>query len=343
MVFGGAATSFAMLLISRVALGGLVAVARPAASSLVGDLYDQNMRSRALGWIDAGALIGTGAGVLIAASFGSLLTWRSAFWLLAAAGVVVGLGFRGQPEPARTGDHEERIPLHTAFRRVLATRTIMIVILSGAIGDFFFAGVRTFAVTFTVHRYDVRQFVADLMLLAVGAGGLLGVLLGGRIGDRVLESRSHGARVVVAAASFVVAAALFAPALLMSSLAAAMPLYFAGSAALALSTPVLDAIRVDVMPPNLRGRAESVRTMVQIGLEAAAPLLFGVVADAIGGGHGRGLQFTFLIALGTLVASGLALLPARRYYESETVAASSARGGARPARRDQRAPRPARA
>jgi hypothetical protein len=97
-----------------------------------------------------------------------------------------------------------------------------------------------------------------------------------------------------------------------------MPLYVAGSATLTAASPMLDAIRLDVVAPDMWGRAESVRTTTQIVFEAVAPLAFGLVADALGGsGGGRGLQLAFLVSLPLLLANGLILLLARGPLERE--------------------------
>lgn len=317
MTLGGAAVTLSMFVGARMALGGLVAVARPAAASLVGDLYAPAERNRALSVVDAGELVGTGAGVVVAALAGALLSWRGVFWIVAAGGAALALAVRRLEEPRRR-EGGRRESLAEAFKIVLRTRTVVIVIVASCVGYFFFAGVRTFAVTFTAKRYGVSQSVADVLLLLVGAGAAAGLVAGGRIGDRLTESGRGGTRLVVAAAEFAAAAGFFAVALFVRPLALAVPLYVAGSATLTAASPMLDAIRLDVVAPDLWGRAESVRTTTQIAFEAAAPLGFGFVADSLGGtGGGRGLQLAFLVSLPLLLANGLILLLARRPLERE--------------------------
>jgi predicted MFS family arabinose efflux permease len=317
MTVGGAAVTLPMFIGARVVLGALVAVARPAGASLVGDLYPPAERNRALSVIDAGELVGTGLGVVVAALVGAFLSWRGVFFVVAAAGAGLALFSRRVEEPERR-EGGRRESLLEAFRIVLATRTVVIVIVASCVGYFFFAGVRTFAVTFTVKHYGVSQSVADLLLLLLGLGAAAGLVVGGRVGDRLTESGRSGARLTVAAGEFAAAAGLFALALFVQPLALAMPLYVAGSATLTAASPMLDAIRLDVVAPDLWGRAESVRTTTQIAFEAVAPLGFGLVADAFGGsGGGRGLQLAFLVSLPLLLANGLILLLARKPLERE--------------------------
>lgn len=317
MTVGGAAVTLAMFIGARVVLGALVAVARPAGASLVGDLYPPAERNRALSVIDAGELVGTGLGVVVAALVGAFLSWRGVFFVVAAAGAGLALFSRRVEEPERR-EGGRRESLLEAFRIVLATRTVVIVIVASCVGYFFFAGVRTFAVTFTVKHYGVSQSVADLLLLLLGLGAAGGLVVGGRVGDRLTESGRSGARLSVAAGEFAAAAGLFALALFVQPLALALPFYVAGSATLTAASPMLDAIRLDVVAPDLWGRAESVRTTTQIAFEAVAPLGFGLVADTFGGsGGGRGLQLAFLVSLPLLLANGLILLLARKPLERE--------------------------
>jgi hypothetical protein len=96
------------------------------------------------------------------------------------------------------------------------------------------------------------------------------------------------------------------------------------------------------MPAQLWGRAEGVRTFVRQTAQAAAPLLFGLLADLLGSrgvssqrnvtaADTRGLQYTFLIMLIPLALNGLILLRARRSYPADvaTAIASERRAMAR--------------
>jgi hypothetical protein len=125
-------------------------------------------------------------------------------------------------------------------------------------------------------------------------------------------------------------------------------LLLGASFALAAPNPPIDAARLDVVPSRMWGRAESIRTTIRTVLEAIAPLTFGLVAAALGGpmsggfssglnradssvaqASARGLEYTFLIMLVMLAASGVVLLRARRTYPTDvaSAAASETRSG----------------
>jgi len=107
-------------------------------------------------------------------------------------------------------------------------------------------------------------------------------------------------RLVVASYSYLAAVVVLIPAFLVPSLSVALPLFVVAGAALAAPIPPLDAVRLDVIHPQLWGRAEAVRTLLLI-----------VAA--------------FLITLSPLVASALILQLARRFYPRELAAAAASR------------------
>ena len=103
-VLSAVSTSFVMLLLSRLALGGVVAAAGPAIASLVGDLFPGDERARLYGYILTGELIGAGIGILLAGALSDLLDWRAAIGVLALPACFLAWALRRYlPEPARGG------------------------------------------------------------------------------------------------------------------------------------------------------------------------------------------------------------------------------------------------
>jgi hypothetical protein len=86
-----------------------------------------------------------------------------------------------------------------------------------------------------------------------------------------------------------------------------------------LMAPVapLEAARIDVVNPQLRGRAESARTLARVVAQSAAPLLFGLMSDQLAGGGADGLRAAFFVFLPLLAVSSVLLAAAAREYPSE--------------------------
>lgn len=235
-----------------------------------------------------------------------------------------------------------------AVRHVLRVRSNRVLIAASALGYFFLAGLRTFAVLFARGHYHISTSVTSSLLVVIGAGAVLGTIVGGRVTDRLIDRSHPTARPLVAGCGFVLAAVVFAPALAAQTLPLALPLLVLGAGLLSSPNPALDAARLDVMPAPLWGRAEAIRSWARGLLEAAAPLLFGLVAQELGGSNpGLGvsasssgpssaagamaLQETFLIMLVPMLVGGALLLARRRAYLTDVATAAASASGGGPA------------
>jgi MFS family permease len=207
---------------------------------------------------------------------------------------------------------------------VLAVRTNVALIISGACGYFFLAGVQTFGVEFVTGWYHVNKAFANLLMLVVGGGAALGVMTAGPVGDALLRRGMLRARVLIAAIAASVTVLLFIPALLTRSVITALPYLIFAAAALSAQNPPIDAARLDIMPSMLWGRAEGIRTFLRTMAQALAPLLFGLSSDHLFGGGSSGLRWTFVVMLLPLSASAVFLFKAMRTYPADVATASAA-------------------
>jgi len=372
MAASGFATSFVMLLLTRLALGAVIATASPVIASLIGDFFSATERGRIYGYILLGELLGAGLGLVVSGSVAGAISWRASFIVLAVPGLVLAWAVhRLLPEPARGGqslaivgdDGKEHDPDSTdnpdedtgvveevekaddvaprsalveapdpasmsmlqAVRYILAVPTNRVLIAASALAYFFFTGLQTFAVEFLRGRFGVGQAVASILVVLIGVGAVFGVLLGGRIADRLIGRGVIAGRPLVAGVALLLTVVVAAPSLLVGSLLLAVALLFVAAAAFGATNPPLDAARLDVMHHRLWGRAESVRTLLRSLLTAIAPLVFGYVSTLFGGtsggfggsggtqntaapSGGGGLGPTFLIMLAPVVLAGLLLL-----------------------------------
>jgi MFS family permease len=234
-------------------------------------------------------------------------------------------GVHADPELV-IGPEARSMSLIQATRYILRVPTNVTLILASACGYFYLAGIQTFAVEFTKQQYGINQALANLLLLVLGAGAVVGVLIAGRLGDRLLHRRYLNARIMVTTVAAVAATVLFIPALLTRSIATALPYLVLAAFMLSAQNPPIDAARLDIMPWFLWGRAEGVRTALRTGAQALAPLAFGLTSDYVFGGGRAGLQWTFLVMLVPLSANAYFLFRSLRTYPRDvaTAAASQA-------------------
>jgi len=410
--------SFGKLLVTRLFLGGVTAVAGPVIASLVGDYFPGGERGKIYSYILTGELVGAGVGFALTGDVAAL-SWQAAFVILALPAFPLAWAVFHLPEPRRggtapfapdtrstggpvhdrrsgsaagideaagaaqsaaasahgggyagttsyTADYKEQPPgdgpdgqggghspevtdaqrlalergirpdpqlvsrargkrmgLISATRYVLAVRTNVALIISGACAYFFLAGIQTFGVEYVTTVDHVNKALANLLMLAIGAGAAVGVLVAGPLGDSLLRHGRLNGRVLIAAVAASLTVVFFIPALVSSSILTTLPYLLFAAAALSAQNPPIDAARLDIMPSTLWGRAEGIRTFLRTGAQALAPLLFGVLSDNIAGGHASGLRWTFIIMLLPLSASAVFLFRAMRSYPFDVATAGA--------------------
>lgn len=104
MVIGAVAQSYGWLLLSRIGLGAVAAVAAPAIASMTGDFFAAEERGKIYGYVLSGELLGTGIGFVVCGGIGGALGWRWGFAVLALPALALAIVlWRGLAEPARGG------------------------------------------------------------------------------------------------------------------------------------------------------------------------------------------------------------------------------------------------
>ena len=368
MLWSAAVPDFHELLVARLFLGAVVAAAGPMVASLVGDWFASSERGRVYGFILAGELLGAGFGFAVTGDIAALswraafvilalpafaLAWFVLRLREPARGGRGVLAHETQPLPPEEEEtretdaqrlarergirpHDElltnrdlrRASLLDAARYVLRVRTNVLLIAASACAYYFLAGIQTFGSEFAREQYGIDQPLANLLLLGIGGGAVAGVLLGGQLGDVLLRRGRLSGRVTTAVIGAVGTTLLFIPALLTRSAFTALPYLVGAVLMLTLANPALAAAQLDIMPPALWGRAESVRTLLRSVAMALAPLLFGAVSDNVFGGGRSGLQWTFVVMLVPLAGSAWLLFKARRTYPADVATAAAVAAGA---------------
>jgi MFS family permease len=256
-----------------------------------------------------------------------------------------------EPDPHLVLDEDpSRMGLIRATRYILSVRTNFVLIISQALGYFYLAGLNAFALQYVLGHYKVSQFTAEIALLALVIGGVIGTIVGGRLTDAMLRRGLLEARIWVPAICYVAASVLLIPGIVGSSLTPALWFDVGGATLLMAANPALDAARLDVVPAGLWGRAQSTRSFLSSIAQALAPVTFGGLSALIAGivpkqapvgthpgpissSTATGLEITFLILLVTLAAAGIFLAAARHSYPRDVATAGASHQGSNPAAR----------
>jgi MFS family permease len=233
-----------------------------------------------------------------------------------------------------------KMGLARAMRYTLRIPTNVVLIVSSALGYFFFFGLQTFALLFIRGHYHASQATAEFVLAALVVGAVIGTLIAGRLTDALLRRGVLGARIYIPAICYIAAAVVLVPGIISGSLGAAIAFDVAGAALISAANPGLDAARLDIIPARLWGRAESARTLLRSLAQAAAPLAFGGVAALAAGvspaqtpvgthtgivspATARGLEISFLVMLSALIAAGVFLFRGSKTYPRDVATAAA--------------------
>jgi MFS family permease len=267
----GLATSYALLLGTRLGVGIGEAVCTPAAASWIGDLVPASRRARAM----AGFMMAVPVGIMLSSAIGGSVAqahgWRMALVLAAVPGLVLVPAVLWLREPPRP-------PLPVAGARAAALPAVFWwIAASGAVVNFALYSFSTFLPAFLT-RYHGMSVAQAGIWTGVGSGvsGILGAAAAGLLGDRVKNRLWLAAGASLAAAGPVYAA-IRMPA---GSAAAAVWLAMTGYGLLQMYYGLVYAAIQDVAGPEMRGRAMATYFVVTyLGGASWGPLVTGRLSD----------------------------------------------------------------
>jgi len=270
------------------------------AQSLIADYFPRAERPRAVGIYLMGSSLSVVVGFFLAGWLNELVGWRATFRLLGLPGLIVaGVAWftlreprleravpeRGERRP-RPLDHSPldapgQVPsLREVARTLYASRTFRHLLLGFSVASFFASGVSQWQPSFFIRSYGFNTGELGTWFTGIfGAGGLLGIYLGGELAtrfarnDEALQLRAiavlYGLFGVVSTGIYLASSAYWAFAL--------TALAFLGGAATA--APLFAVIQT-LVPDNMRATTIAVlylfSNLVGLGL---GPLAVGALSN----------------------------------------------------------------
>lgn len=332
----GLATSFAFLLLARMAVGALESTS-PAAVSLICDYWPVHKRAARMGLYQLGSFCGAITAFGLGGVAVSLGGWRWAFFLWVPFGLAAAVLLLLAPEPERgrqdhvlaPPDEDEvasviTLPLPTrvgagdyytmglreAFREVLRIRSVWCGLAAISVGHLLLSGLGFWAVPYFKRVHHLSNAGAGGLVALLAVGSAAGIIGGGYLADRLLRKGSVYGRVHIIAAASVLASLVLAPAFASTSMWVTAPLFVVGGCLLTLPIAPAEALMSEVVVCDLRGRAATLRSVVRT-LSSAGPALIGALADVIG------LRWALVAFMPIYAVGGLVALLARRTYAQD--------------------------
>ena len=282
----GGVWNFGSMLGTRVGVGIGEAICAPAGQSLIGDYFPPERRARAMAFFMAGLPLGLFAVYMVAGAIAARWGWRAAYLVAGVPGLVTAVLALRMKEPLRgatemqTGTQQ---PVTAQpFRAIARISTLRWIVASGAAFHFHSYAINSFNTAYLMryHGLGLRQ-AGQVSAITLGLVGLLGLVIGGELGDRCRTWRPNG-RLLLAAVGFLCAAPcawlaleqakghVTMYALLIGAMTVLTAIYFA---------TVYSAIQ-DVVEPRLRGAAVSLYFFAMYVLGASfGPVIVGSLSD----------------------------------------------------------------
>lgn len=277
------ATTYALLVFSRLGVGVGEAACAPTATSWIGDLFPPQRRARPLALFMLGVPIGGALSFFFSGPIALRFGWRMAMIAAAVPALLLIPAVMLIPEPERgASETGPSAPPGSAWK-LLAIPTFWWIVLSGILVNFSLYAVGTFLPAFLgrIHHLNVaRAGIFTGVVYAVG--GILGGLLGGTWGDRVMARGRADGRMLIAAAGALAAVPLsyFGIRQNFGALAIAVPLLALAYGALNMYYGLVYASIHDIVAPALRGTAMAIYFLVMyLGGASFGPLLTGKLSD----------------------------------------------------------------
>lgn len=276
-----AATSYTMLLCSRLGFAVGEAVVAPAATSWIGDSFPAVERSRPLALFMLGVPVGGALSYFLSGPVAQAFGWRTAMILAAVPAVILIPALLRLAEPVRGAaeSHLDAGP-KSAWLAIVKIPTMWWIIASGALLNFNMYAIGTFLPAFLsrIHHLTLAHSgIATGMVFA--AGGISGGLLAGRLGDRVIRTRQNG-RLLAAAVIAAVGGPAFFLGIGAAEVIAAIALITFGYGTLNAYYGLVYSAIQDIVAPAMRGTAMAIYFMAMYMCGASfGPLLTGRLSD----------------------------------------------------------------
>ncbi|MEW5686111.1 MAG: MFS transporter [Pseudomonadota bacterium] len=321
----GLATNFWQLFLCRMGVGVGEAGGVAPAYSLISDYFPKEQRARALAAYSFGIPIGTALGILFGGLIASAINWRAAFVVVGLAGVLLAPIFRlivrEPPREAAPVAVAAGAPATGGVRALLRKRSFWLISLGAAASS-----VCGYGVAFWLPSFFERSLGMDLVdrSLFLGAisliGGVLGVWLGGVLGDR-LGKASPAAYLLIPATAFLIALPCFVLAVQAKVLWLAFILFLIPTGLnLVWLGPVITAVQ-HLVAPAQRSTASAcflfVNNLIGLGL---GTWYFGAVSDALTPRFGvEALRYAIYSGLGFYLVSAALFAIASRGLKRDWV------------------------
>jgi MFS transporter, Spinster family, sphingosine-1-phosphate transporter len=286
------ARSFGVFLVTR-ASTGIDDSSYPGLYTLIADYFGPNLRGKIFGILQLAQPIGYLIGMILALMVAPMIGgWRSVFFITGGLGLVLALfiyfGVKEMPRGKAEPEFEQMTEMQT-FKfswkeagEIFKKRTMWFVFLQGFAGVFPWNVITYF---FFAYLERERGYDAEGILLTMAPVILIlasGYFIGGALGDAAFKRTNKG-RIIISSIGVLMGAVFISLAL--NTPIDARTQFFIFMCLTAVFMPLSSANVVatvyDVTVPEVRSTAQATQYFIENAGAAFAPILTGLIADAI--------------------------------------------------------------
>lgn len=192
--------SFGELFLWRTLTGIGVGASFPIVYSMLGDMFDQVKRAKAVAWIASSMSVGSVLGLAIAGFLGPRFGWRVPFIVVSVPNVALALvALFVLKEPAR-GAYEKgigelvqagyaypKLPKPEDYLKLVSVKTNLLLFLQGIAGTVPWGAIPYFLVEFFRRERGLSVEMGTVVFLVFGLGNVFGIVVGGLCGSALYK------------------------------------------------------------------------------------------------------------------------------------------------------------
>ncbi len=325
----GFAQGFWHIFLARLGVGVGEAGGVAPSYALIGDYFPSERRAFALSIYSLGIPLGSAAGVLAGGYIAATVNWRMAFIAVGLVGILLAPLFKAvvkdRPRTPETAGNVSRQGFGSIVRMLAAKPSFWLLSFGGATSSMLGYGIAFWLPSllqrsFGLNLIETSWFIGGLLLL----GGVSGMLLGGKVADRLgMQGRAFYAW--IPAGAFLIGTPLFALGIYSSSVVAAFLLLLVPQAmAYVWLGPVLSAVQ-HLVPAASRSTASALFLLINnlIGLGGGIYAL-GALSAALAPIYGsEALRQSIIYSLGLYAIAALLLALAGKFLPGDWIADDS--------------------
>jgi predicted MFS family arabinose efflux permease len=317
--FSGVVRGYGALLLGRAAVGIGEASYGAVAPAMLSDHFAPDARGRALAFFSMAIPVGSAFGYLLGGILERAFGWRAAFFIVGLPGLFLAWSVSRLADPARgaldgAGSHtaEADRPRARHYHELLGTPSYLLNCLAMTAMTFAVGGLAVWVPTYLarVRGMELAQANVTFGLLTL-ISGVIGTLMGGWLGDRLLP-RVPAAYFLVSGVGLALSVPCAAAVILMDDRTWVLTAIFLAELLIFLNTGPLNAIIANVSRAEVRATAYAANIFIIHALgDAIAPTIVGMVSDRVG------LATAFWIAPATLALAALFCFWGMRYLADD--------------------------